>query len=142
MTHDITFKGSTISFNAKSEQDAALIKHAINELLTKTGFVNIDIDDVKAITDGAEFLTAGEGTGEGDNRAEDSARKAIENMNIADAKKVLIEVVTSSETLLSELSMAALPIEEACSPEAMIIWGHVIEEDLGDKVKTIVIAAY
>ena len=57
------------AINAKSQEDSELITHAINELLTKSGFVNLAPEDVQAVTDGAEFLTAGEGTGEGDNRA-------------------------------------------------------------------------
>ena len=142
MTHSITFENGTISFNAKSEQNAELITRTINELLTKSGFINLELEDVKEITDGAEFLTAGEGIGEGDNRAEDSARDAIKNMNIADAKKILIEILTGPEITLTEISMAAIVLEEMASPDAGIIWGHVIEEDLGDKVKVIIIAAY
>ena len=142
MNYNLTFEGSTISFNAKSQDNANIITHAINELLTKQGFVNLEVDDVKAITDGAEYLTAGEGTGEGDNRAEDSAREAVKNMNIADAKGILIAILTGPEIMLSEMSCAASVIEEASNPDASIIWGHVIDEALGDKVKTIVIAAY
>ncbi|MBQ6774727.1 MAG: hypothetical protein IJP48_11790 [Synergistaceae bacterium] len=142
MTYTITFNGSTISFNAKSQKDAELIKRAINEVLTMNGFVNLDVEDVQAVTDGAEFLTVCEGTGEGDNRAEDSARDALKNMDITSAKKILIAVITGTEITLTEISGAAFTIEESCSPDAQVVWGHALDESVGDKVKTILIAAY
>ena len=138
MKQVLTFDGQEIAFNAQ-EKDAELIKRIINDMITGEGFVNIELDDVKAILDGADNVYAGEGIASGEDRCADAAREAVKN--IFNANRILVEVKCSPEVTLSELADAAEMVHEALDPTAELVWGHVIDETMGDDVKVSVIAA-
>ena len=138
MTYTLTFDGQDISFNAQ-EKDAETIKKIITDLLTGSGFVNLEAEDVKAIVDGEENVVAGEGTASGENRCSDAAHEAVKNLK--GAKKLLVAVTSGLDVALSELMGAAVAVEESADPEAELIWGHVIDEAVGDAVKVSVVAA-
>ncbi|MBQ7155901.1 MAG: hypothetical protein IJR85_10165 [Synergistaceae bacterium] len=138
MTQTLTFEGTEISFEA-SEADAPNIKRIITDLIEKEGFVNIDVDDVKSIVDGEANVVAGEGIGTGDERCSDAALEAVKV--IKGAKKLLLAITTGPEISLMEMTGAAMAVEEAADPDASVIWGHVIDEAMGDSVKVSVVAA-
>ena len=138
MKYTVNFDGQEIAFNAQ-EKDSEAIKRIITDLLTHGGFVNLDVDDVKAIVDGAENVVAGEGTASGENRCSDAASEAVKD--IKDAKKLLVSVTSGVDVMLTELTEAAIVVEEASAPDAELVWGHVIDEAIGDAVKVSVVAA-
>ena len=138
MTYTLNFDGQDISFNAQ-EKDAQAIKKIINDLLTGSGFVNLEAEDVKAIVDGEENIVAGEGTASGENRCSDAAHEAVKNLK--GAKKLLVAVTSGLDVALSELTGAAMAVAEVVDPDAELIWGHVIDEAMGDAVKVSVVAA-
>ena len=138
MKHTLNVDGQEIAFNAQ-DKDAELIKRIITDLLTHDGFVNLDVDDVKAIVDGAENVVTGEGTASGENRCSDAAHEAVKN--IKDAKKLLVAVTTGPEITLAEMVGAATAVMEVPDPDAVLVWGHVIDEAMGDAVKVSVVAA-
>ena len=87
------------------------------------------------------------GTGEskGENRAVESAEKAIsspllEDLSISGARGILINITASSDVTLPEINEAAELIHEEAHPDANIIWGMVIDENAEDLVRVTVIA--
>ena len=86
------------------------------------------------------------GEGEGENRAEMAARNAIESplmsVPLEGATGILMNVSTGTEITLREMYDAAKIIEETADPEAQVIWGHVIDESLGEKVHVTLIATF
>lgn len=137
MKKKIIAGNSEILFDA-SEDDAKIIARIVDDLLTKSGYVNLDAEDVNFILDGAEKLKVGEGFSSGQDRAKNAAREAVKNF--AGAKKILIEILTGDEVSLKELSDAAVLIEDIADPDAQILWGHVIDESAGEKFSVSVIA--
>ena len=137
---------ASISFDEKISWDEQIklsqnIVETIANLITKSGFVNLDFEDIKAILQDTGTAFFGTGHAEGDNRAQIAALQAV-NMcgEIKQAKRVLLNITTGFEILLAELSDAAAIVEETCDPDAQIIWGHVIDENLDDSVKVTLIA--
>lgn len=138
MKHTLTFDGQDITFDVQDGSAEAVTRIA-TDLLKKEGFVNLDFGDVKAILDGAENVTASEGTASGTDRCKLAAQEAAKG--IKGAKRLMIEVKTSPEITLFEMSDAANVLMETCDEDAQVIWGHVIDEALGDSVKVSVAAA-
>ena len=138
MKYTLNFDGQEIAFNAQ-EKDAETIKKIITDLLTSAGFVNIDPEDVKAIVGGAENVAAGEGTASGENRCSDAAREAAKNLK--GAKKLLVSVASGPDIALAEMAGAAAAVQEVADEDAELIWGHVIDEAMGDAVRVSVVAA-
>ena len=138
MKYTLNFDGQEITFNAQ-EKDAELIKKIITDLLASTGFVNLDPEDVKATVDGAENVAAGEGTASGENRCSDAAREAVRNLK--GANRLLVCVASGPEIALAEMSGAAAAVQEVADDDTELIWGHVIDEAMGDAVRVSVAAA-
>ncbi|MBP6922884.1 MAG: cell division protein FtsZ [Veillonella sp.] len=116
----------------------------ISDLIQVPGLINLDFADVKTImTDQGEALM-GIGVGEGENRAADAAKMAINSplleTSIEGAKGVLLNISGSSNLSLFEINEAAEIISEAADPDANIIFGSVIDDNLGDKVQITVVA--
>ncbi len=123
----------------KIEDSSSRIVEAISDLVTKSGFVNLDIEDVKEILRDAGTVYFGAGT------AKSSATAALKACdmcgNISGAKRFLVNVTTGTEARLSEFSDATHVIEMNADPDAQMIWGHVIDENIGENVKVSVFAA-
>ena len=118
----------------------------VTDLITKSGFVNLDFADIKAILTGAGTAIMGMGEGEGEDRARKAAQSAITSplmtFPMSGAKGILLNVTTGTEITLGEMSDAAQIIEETADPDAQVIWGHVIDESLGEKVHVTLIATF
>ena len=116
----------------------------ISDLIQVPGLINLDFADVKTImTEQGEALM-GIGIGEGENRAADAAKMAINSplleTSIDGAKGILLNISGSSELGIFEVNEAAQIISDAADPDANIIFGSVIDESLGDKVQITVVA--
>lgn len=118
----------------------------VTDLITKSGFVNLDFADIKAILTGAGTAIMGMGEGEGEDRAKTAAKNAIKSplmtVPVTGARGILLNVTTGTEITLGEMSDAAQIIEETADLEAQVIWGHVIDETLGEKVHVTLIATF
>lgn len=116
----------------------------ISEVITVPGLVNVDFADVKAIMNQSGSALMGIGSASGENRARDAAKAAIDSplleLSINGATGVLFTISGSSDLSMYEVNEAAEVITSSCDPEAKIIFGTVIDEALGDKVKVTVIA--
>lgn len=116
----------------------------ITDLLTSVGEVNIDFADIKTTMSyrGKAYLGIGQASGE--KKVEIAVKQAIENplteSKIDGAKGVIFNIKGNSELSLMEINSAVAQINEKVSEDANIIFGTVIDEDLGDDVIVTVIA--
>src|SRR5436190_888627 len=116
----------------------------ISELITEPGLINLDFADVKSIMQlaGSALMAIGRGTG--DSRCIDAARQAIESplleISIEGAKGVLFNITGGTDLGMLEVHEAASVIQQAADPEANIIFGAVIDPEMGNDVKITLIA--
>lgn len=116
----------------------------ISELITIPGLINLDFADVKTImSEGGSALMA-VGHGEGDDRARLAAEQAISSrlldVTIDGARGILFNITGGPDLSLYEVNQAAAIIRETAHPDANMIFGAVIDEDMGDEVRITVIA--
>ncbi len=116
----------------------------ISELITVPGMVNLDFADVRKVMAEAGPALMAIGTGRGETRAVEAARAAIASplleVDITGATGVLFNVSGPGNLGLRELDQAARVIAEVVDPEAEIIFGTSIDENLHDEVRITVIA--
>lgn len=117
----------------------------VSDIITKTGHINVDFADVREIMKDQGLAVMGTGRATGEDRARKAAMAAIsspllENMSIAGAKGVLLNISGSSNLGLHEISSAAQVIYDQVDPNANIILGSVIDDSLGEEVSVTVIA--
>lgn len=117
----------------------------IADIISRSGHINVDFADVRAIMKDMGLAVMGTGKATGDNRAMIATQEAIsspllENMSIKGAKGVLLNITGSQNLGLHEISMAASLIHEQADEDANIILGSVIDESLNDEITVTVIA--
>lgn len=116
----------------------------ISDLITIPGLVNLDFADVRTVMLDKGLAHMGVGSGSGDNRASDAAKEAISSplleTSIVGATGVLLNVTGGEDLGLLEINEAAQIVQEAADPEANIIFGAVIDENLKDEIRITVIA--
>lgn len=115
----------------------------IAELVTKTGLVNLDFADVKAIMGEGGVAMIGVGESDADNRALESVQKALENplidVDITHATGALINISGGENLTLDESRQIVESVSSRLDPNAKIIWGAQIYKDLEKTVRTMVI---
>lgn len=116
----------------------------IAEIITTPGLVNVDFADVKAIMKDAGSALLGIGHGVGENRAQMAARAAVSSplldLSIDGARGVLFNINGGEDLTMFEVDEAARIISSAADPDANIIFGSVIKDDMADQVRITVIA--
>lgn len=116
----------------------------ISDLIAVPGLINLDFADVKTIMHETGTALMGIGAAGGGSRAADAARMAISSplleTSIEGARGVLLNITGGSSLGLFEVNEAAEIIAQAADPEANIIFGAVIDENMGDEVRVTVIA--
>ena len=116
----------------------------ISELITVPGLINLDFADVRTIMSegGAALMSIGRGTG--DNRAIEAAEQAIHStlldVSIDGARGILFNVTGGPDLTLHEVNQAAEMVQRAAHPDANIIFGAVIDENLKEELRITVIA--
>lgn len=117
----------------------------ITDLIMIPGLVNLDFADVKTTMSKAGLAIMGIGIASGENRAVEAAERAIshpllEDISISGAKGVLMNITSSSDLTLEEMTEASDRIYAEVGDDAEIIWGQAIDESLGDEMRVTVIA--
>ena len=117
----------------------------ITDLIMIPGLVNLDFADVKTTMSKAGLAIMGIGIASGENRAVEAAERAIshpllEDISITGAKGVLMNITSSSDLTLEEMTEASDKIYDEVGEDAEIIWGQAIYETLGDEMRVTVIA--
>ncbi len=117
----------------------------ITDLITTPGLINVDFADVRTIMSDAGSAVMGIGRATGENRARQAAERAISSpmleSSMEGAKGVLLSVAGPSSMTLHEATEAAGVVSEHADAEADIIFGAVVDDDLGEEMKVTVIAA-
>lgn len=117
---------------------------AIAEVITVPGLVNLDFADVKTIMKDAGPAWMSIGHGSGQNRATEAAKDALSSplldVSLNGAKGVLFNINGGSDLSLFEVNAAAQIIQQAVDPEANVIFGVVLDPNLGDDVRLTLIA--
>lgn len=117
----------------------------ISGLITMTGLINLDLNDVRRIMSNTGSALMGVGSASGKGRAVVAANKAItspllESSNMSGAKGVIINIVGGTNLSLYEVNEAATVVSKAADPEANVIFGAVIDPGLEGDIKVTVIA--
>lgn len=117
----------------------------ISDLITIPGVINLDFADVKAIMKDAGTALMGIGSATGEDRAiratENAMSSPLLEASIDGAHGVLLSFQAGDTFGLSELAAASQLVKESVDPNANIIIGQIIQEDLGDEFRVTIIAA-
>ncbi len=116
----------------------------ISELITIPGLINLDFADVKTImSEGGAALMA-VGTADGEDRARVAAEAAITSslldITIDGARGILFNVTGGPDLALFEVNTAAAIIKETAHPDVNLIFGAVIDPEMGEEIRVTVIA--
>jgi cell division protein FtsZ len=118
----------------------------IAEIITVTGYVNVDFEDVKTVMKGSGKAIMGTGRASGENRAEEAIKLAINSpllndSNIEGAKNILLYITSGSdEVSLDEVVEITEYVQNICGNCGDVIWGNGIDESLGDDISVTLIA--
>lgn len=116
----------------------------ISDLIAVPSMINLDFADVKSVMKEKGMAHMGIGTASGDKRALEAARQAVESplleTTINGAKGVLMNITGGADLGLLEVNEAAELIQATADPDANIIWGAGIDDEMGDSLRITVIA--
>ena len=116
----------------------------ISDLITVPGMINVDFADVKTIMIDSGSALMGIGEASGEDRAVVAARMAVSSplleISIDGAKGILYNITGGPDMAMSEISDASAVIADSADPDANIIFGATIDENMGSKIKISVIA--
>ncbi len=120
----------------------------ISDLITKPGIVNVDFADVRAILEDSGSALMGIGIASGENRASEAARAAISSplleLSIDGAKGVLFNISGANDVTMLEINEAANIITESIDPNAKVIFGAVLDDEIrkGDVHITVIATGF
>jgi cell division protein FtsZ len=135
--------------NAFAKADNVLTTGAkgIAEIITVPGQVNVDFEDVKTVMKNAGAAVMGSARTEGDGRALRAAEEALSspllnNTDILGAQKILLSIISGdkAELQMDELTEITDYIQERAGDEAEVIFGHGVDQSLGEGLSVTVIA--
>ncbi|NRA65759.1 MAG: cell division protein FtsZ [Pseudobacteriovorax sp.] len=117
----------------------------ISDIINIPGTVNVDFADVKTVMSSMGMALMGIGESEGTDRAKEAAKRAIcspllEDIDIEGATGILINITAGESVSLVEVNEACSIVQEAAHEDANIIFGAVIDEDIGNLMRVTVIA--
>lgn len=117
----------------------------ISDLINNTGLINADFADVSTVMTNKGMSLMGTGTASGSERALKAAKQAIsspllEDVSIDGATGIIINITGNSSLTTFETNQAVTLIMEAADEDAEIIFGTVIDDNMGENVKVTVIA--
>ncbi len=117
----------------------------ISDLINVRGLINLDFADIRTVMSAKGMAIMGTGRASGESRAVEAATASIsspllENISIDGATGIIINVTGGPDLSLYEVNEASTLITEAAHEDAEIIFGAVIDENMGDEVQVTVIA--
>jgi cell division protein FtsZ len=116
----------------------------VSDLVTLPALINLDFADVRTIMSEAGRALLGIGMGTGEGRAMIAAEKAISSplleTSMEGARSILLSITGGPDLSLVEVSEAAKVVGEAAHPDANIIFGANVDEELGEQVWVTVVA--
>lgn len=116
----------------------------VTDLITIPGLINLDFADIRTVMKDAGTAMMGIGIATGDSRALDAAQQAINSnlleASIAGASRILFSIAGGPELALSEVDEAARVVEACADENANIIYGQIVDPEMGDTIRITVIA--
>jgi cell division protein FtsZ len=117
----------------------------IADIIVKPGFINVDFADVRTVMLERGMAMMGIGEATGNNPAVDAVQKAInspllENVSIKGARGVLLNFTHASMMPIYQLNEASKIVHDLVDEDANIIFGDVLEDEMGEAVRVTVIA--
>jgi cell division protein FtsZ len=117
----------------------------ITELITKPGLVSLDFADIKSVMEDSGMAMIGMGESDTGDRAIESVNEALNSplldLDISNAKSALVNITGSSDLTLNEAEKIVQIVADELDPEANIIWGTQIQDDLASTVRTTIVVA-
>ena len=117
---------------------------SISELISGSGFINLDVADVTSVMANAGYAHMGVGSATGKDKAEQAARAAISSplleSSIKGARGVLISIMVSPDVGLEDVDLASTMIANEAHPDASVIWGVGFDPELEDEMRITIIA--
>lgn len=115
----------------------------ITELVTKPGLVNLDFADVRTVFRDAGVSAIGIGESDSANRADEAVAEALNSplldADVTDAKGALVNVTGSPDFTVVEAERVVSKVSEVLDPEAHLIWGAQISEEMRNAIRVLVI---
>lgn len=117
----------------------------ISDLINIRGIINLDFADIRTVMSAKGMAIMGSGLASGPNRTVEAATMAIsspllENVSIDGATGIIINVTGGPNLTMWEVNEASMLIKEAAHEDSEIIFGAVVDENMGDAVSVTVIA--
>jgi cell division protein FtsZ len=117
----------------------------IAQIITGHGIVNVDFADVRTVMANMGDALMGTGISTGEYRAAEAAQNAIsspllEGISIAGSEGVLVNITASSDMTMMEVDEAVKVVYDAVGPEANLIFGVVLDDEIGEGMMVTVIA--
>ena len=116
----------------------------ISEIIIKPGLINVDFADVQSVMGGSGLALMGIGTAEGKSRARDAAVAAVSSplidFPISQATGIVFTITGASDMTLQEVNEAAEAIYGMSHPDANIIFGAQVDENMGSVLSITVVA--
>jgi cell division protein FtsZ len=117
----------------------------VTDLIVMPGLINLDFADIKSVISEMGKAMMGTGEAEGEDRAMKAADMAISNPLLDDvtmkgAKGVLINITGGKDLMLFEVEQAANRIRAEVDPDANIIFGNTILDEMEGRIRVSVVA--
>ena len=131
---------------SKADDILATAAKGISELITDTGHINVDFEDVKTVMKDSGVAIMGMGIAGGEQRSVKAIEMALSSPLLNDnhirgAKDILLYIASGEEEIqMDEVSEITDYIQDESGATAEIIWGNGVDESLGDKIAVTVVA--
>ena len=115
----------------------------ITELITKPGLVNLDFADVRTVMERGGVAMIGLGESDSEAKAKDSVKSALRSplldVDISGANSALVNVTGGSDMAIEEAEGVVEELYDRIDPDARIIWGTSIDEELDGSMRTMIV---
>ncbi len=140
-----TKKAKFVDMLKKADDVLLYAVRGISDLIMVPGLINLDFADVRTIMSEMGMALMGTGIARGDNRANEAAQQAIsspllEDVSISGARGVLMNITSGSDLTIEEVQEASSLIQQQAHEDANIIWGTVVDDNVGEELRVTVIA--
>ena len=126
-----------------------LAVQGVTDLMVKPGMINLDFNDVKTVMQnkGKAMMGVGEASkaelnNEAASVAAESAirNRLLDNDNMKGAKSAIINITSNDKITLNDINVAVNRLRQEIDPDANIIYGHTIDEEIGDTIRVSIVA--
>ncbi|RKF15963.1 cell division protein FtsZ [Alginatibacterium sediminis] len=117
----------------------------IAELITRTGLINVDFADVRAVMSEMGTAMMGTGIARGEDRAEEAADTAIsspllEDVDLAGARGILVNITAGFDMSIEEFETVGNAVKAFAAEDATVVVGAVIDPEMSDELRVTVVA--